>query len=95
MKRKNSYNKMYAKSLTNAIVKQSEGVIPQNEAQIASIGIAQTLARNGQTPALNSVNQMAKTIIQQKTRYENGELIYVPGEGVTDTKTGQFMKEEE
>lgn len=95
MKKKRSFNKIYVKALADAIVRQSGGVIPRNEADIVSVGIAQTLAKNGQTPALNTVNQMAKTIIQQKTRYENGELIYVPGEGVTDTKTGEFMKEEE
>lgn len=95
MKNKRLYSRAYANALTSALVKQSGGVIPKEEAQKVSIGIAKTLSKNGQTAPLNSVPHMAKNIIHQKTRYEDGELVYVPGEGVTDTTTGAFIKEEE
>lgn len=95
MRRKQSYSKVYANALANAIIKQSGGVIPKNEANIVAIGIAKTLVKNGQPAALNTVTKVAKNIIEQKTRYEDGELIYVPGQGVTDTVTGSFYKEED
>jgi len=86
--------RFFTKALTKAIVKQSGGVIPEQEASLTSAGIAHMLVKEGQTLNLKTVNQTAKYVVKQKTRYENGELVYVPGEGVTDTTTGSFTIEE-
>lgn len=84
MKMGNPRQKMYTNALSKALVKLSEGAIPETEALIAAQGVTKTLLKAGDSLNLKTVNTTAKFIVKQKTRYENGELVYIHGEGVVD-----------
>lgn len=89
MKYGNPKQKLYTQALTKALLKESDGVIPENEARLAAQGVTQTLLKSGDSLNLQTVRETARYIMQQKTRYEDGELVYVPGEGVIDQVSGE------
>lgn len=88
MKLGSKRQKMYTQSLAKAIVQKSEKVIPEVEADQAAIAVTKTLIKSGDSLDLRTVNDTARFIVKQKTRYENGELVYIPGEGVVDKEDG-------
>lgn len=89
MKFGNPKQKMYTKLLKKALIKHSEMKMPETEAEIGANQITLTLIKAGDSLDVKTVNATAKWVIKQKTRYEDGELVYIPGEGVTDTLSGE------
>lgn len=89
MKMGNPKQRLYTNALTQALIKLSDGVIPEQEARLAAQGVTKTLLHAGDSLSLKTVNTTAKFIVKQKTRYEDGELVYVPGEGVIDQVSGE------
>jgi len=88
MKLGSKRQKMYTHALAKAIVQKSKKVIPEVEAEQAAIAVTKTLIKSGDSLDLRTVNDTARFIVKQKTRYENGELVYIPGEGVVDKEDG-------
>lgn len=92
MKLGNPKQKMYTNGLKKALMKQSENKMSEQEAEIGAIEITKALLKAGDSLDLKTIQSTAKWVVAQKTRYDAGELVYVPGEQVTDTVTGEKYK---
>lgn len=89
MKLGNPKQKMYTDGLKKTLIKQSKNTMSEQEAEIGAIEITKTLLKAGDSLDLKTIQSTAKWVVAQKTRFDDGELVYVPGEQITDTITGE------
>lgn len=83
---------LYTNSLKKAMIKHSEGKMPENEAAVGAREITKLLIREGDSLDLKTVHTTAKWVVRQHTRVEDGELVYIPGVGVQDNTSGELHK---
>ena len=84
--------KLFKKELAKAMIKRSESKIPQEEADLAAAEVSKVLQKAGQDLNMKKIPELAKWIIEQKMKFEDGQLKYDDGV-VYDTESNKIYGE--
>lgn len=92
MKSNKKFQELYVSKLAKELVGYGEDVISKENAEIAAVEVTKVLVKAGNPLDLKNTKTMAKWIIEQKMRVDEGELVYDVDGTVTDVKTGKVYK---
>lgn len=92
MKSNKKFKALYVSKLAKELVGYGEDVISKENAEIAAVEVTKVLVKAGNPLDLKNTKTMAKWIIEQKMRVDEGELVYDVDGTVTDVKTGEVYK---